>query len=247
MLGGVCGRYASTRRAQDIADEFDAIDLTSDEPLRPSYNVAPTDTVHIVRRSRRAENRVVQASRWGLIPSWANDPSIGARMINARAESLAEKPAFRAAFERRRCLVPADGWYEWARYTDRPGKQPYLMTTADGSGLVFAGLWEVWGTGEQMVFSCTVVTTPAVGRLTAIHDRMPLVLPPHRWGDWLGESAARRSVAELLEPSPLELAESLEVRPVGAAVGNVRNNGPELMTRVEIGRPEPVPLDDALF
>ncbi len=194
------------------------MDASEGVDLRPSYNVAPTDRVRVVRRSRRAHEfsavgaatpslavatgaragRVVSVVRWGLVPSWAKDPGIGSRMLNARAESLAEKPAFRAAFARRRCLVPADGWFEWTPKRNEPGKQAYYMTPAGGGGLVFAGLWEVWGSGEERLYTCTVVTTAALGPLAAVHDRMPLVLPPERWSAWLGEEETEP--AALLAP-----------------------------------------------
>ncbi|HEV2087226.1 MAG TPA: SOS response-associated peptidase [Cryptosporangiaceae bacterium] len=241
----MCGRYASTKSSHDLAVEFDAVDLTVDEPLRPAYNVAPTDRVRIVRRSRSADARVVEAVRWGLVPSWAKDLSVGARMINARDDSLADKPAFRKAFEKRRCLVPADGWYEWARRENAPGKQAFFVTPEDGSALAFAGLWEVWGGKDDKVLSCAVVTTDAVGELAAIHDRMPLVLSRSRWAAWLGEADADPET--LLAPPPPSLLGGLEIRPVGAAVGNVANEGPELVERVPLEASAPVALDETLF
>jgi putative SOS response-associated peptidase YedK len=248
----VCGRYASSRSAEDLVAEFDAVDATEGEPLRPDYNVAPTKDVYVVRRSRRPDpageqaedgdaRRVLSVVRWGLVPSWAKDAGIGARMLNARAESLADKPAFRAAFARRRCLVPADGWFEWTRRENAPGKQAYYMTQPGGRPLAFAGLWEVWGSGDDRLYTCTVVTTPAVGPLAGVHDRMPLVLPPERWAAWLGEGGPVEPAA-LLAPPSKAFAEAVEVRPVGAAVGNVRNNGPELIVRVDADR-DAVDLD----
>jgi putative SOS response-associated peptidase YedK len=127
--------------------------------------------------------------------------------------------------------VPADGWYEWAKKLDSPGKQPYYITPRDGSGLAFAGLWEVWGRGEDRLYTCTVVTAPAVGALQDVHQRMPLVLPRDRWADWL--DPAREDVEALTAPTPPELVEGLELRPVSTAVNNVRNNGPQLEERVE--------------
>jgi putative SOS response-associated peptidase YedK len=165
------------------------------------------------------------------VPSWAKDVSVGNRLLNARVESLTEKPAFRKAAASRRCLVPADGWYEWAKRLDAPTKQPYFITPEDGSVLAFAGLWEVWGRGEDRLYTCTVVTTPAVGALTEIHDRMPLVLPRDRWADWL--DPAREDVEELAQPTPPALVEALELRPVSTAVNNVANNGRELVARSE--------------
>ena len=274
----MCGRYASTRSAEDLVAEFDAVDASEGVDLRPSYNVAPTDRVGIVRRSRRASQlaaagatagggalsaahapagdgdqaddesgRVVSVVRWGLVPSWAKDPGIGSRMLNARAESLAEKPAFRAAFARRRCLIPADGWFEWTPRQNSTGKQAYFMTPASGGGLVFAGLWEVWGSGDDRLYTCTVVTTASFGPLAEVHDRMPLVLPPERWSAWLGEEPA--DPEGLLAPSPAGLVDAVEIRPVGAAVGNVRNNGPELVERAADSafKPERIDLNQTLF
>src|SRR3978361_178982 len=139
-------------------------------------------------------------------------------MRNARVVSLTDKPAFRAAAAGRRCLVPADGWYEWAKRLDSPGKQPYYITPADGSVLAMAGLWEVWGRGEERLYTCTVVTSPAVGALQEIHDRMPLVLPPDRGA--AGLDPAREDVGPLAEPTPAEVVEALELRPVSTAVNN---------------------------
>ncbi|HYO35506.1 MAG TPA: SOS response-associated peptidase [Geodermatophilus sp.] len=236
----MCGRYAASRRPEDLAVEFEAVPAEGQEPLRADYNVAPTKDVHVVRtkRERDAEgsptgagHRELRVVRWGLVPSWAKDTSIGNRLLNARVESLTEKPAFRSAARSRRCLVPADGWYEWRRALDAPGKQPFFITPADGSLLAMAGLYEVWGRGEDRLYTCTVVTAPATGALTEIHDRMPLVLPRDRWADWL--DPARDDVEALAQPTPLELVEALELRPVGTAVNNVRNNGAELLARVE--------------
>jgi putative SOS response-associated peptidase YedK len=139
--------------------------------------------------------------------------------------------------------VPADGWYEWAKRLDSPAKQPYFVTPQDGAVLAFAGLWEVWGRGEDRLYTCTVVTQPAVGVLTEIHPRMPVVLPEQRWAVWL--DPAREDVESLLEPTPPELVEGLELRPVSTRVNNVANNGPELEAREETAS---VPADQpALF
>ncbi|MGY1711030.1 SOS response-associated peptidase [Geodermatophilus sp. SYSU D00758] len=248
----MCGRYAASRRPEDLALEFEAVPAEGQPALPADYNVAPTKDVHVVRwkKERDAEgrptgagHREVRVVRWGLVPSWAKDVSVGNRMLNARVESLTEKPAFRSAARSRRCLVPADGWYEWAKRLDSPAKQPYYITPADGSVLAFAGLWEVWGSGEDRLYTCTVVTEPAVGALTEIHDRMPMVLPRERWADWLDPS--REDVAELTAPTPPELVEALELRPVSTRVNNVRSNGRELTERAEAVSP---PADQpALF
>ena len=236
----MCGRYAASRRPEDLVVEFEAVTAEGQEPLRADYNVAPTKDVHVVRtkRERDAEgsptgagHRELRVVRWGLVPSWAKDTSIGNRLLNARVESLTEKPAFRSAARSRRCLVPADGWYEWQKKLDTPGQQPFFITPADGSVLAMAGLYEVWGKGEDRLYTCTVVTAPATGALTEIHDRMPLVLPRERWAEWL--DPARDDVEALAQPTPPELVEALELRPVGTAVNNVRNNGAELRARVE--------------
>jgi putative SOS response-associated peptidase YedK len=236
----MCGRYAASRSPDDLVVEFEAVRAEGQPALPADHNVAPTKDVYVVRhkRERDAEgaltgggHRELRAVRWGLVPSWAKDVSVGNRMLNARVESLTEKPAFRAAARSRRCLVPADGWYEWAKRLDSPTKQPYFITPEDGSGLAFAGLYEVWGRGEDRLYTCTVVTAPAVGALTGIHPRMPLVLPPDRWADWL--DPARDDVEALAEPTPPEVVEALELRPVSTRVNNVANNGPELEERAE--------------
>ena len=223
----MCGRYASTRSPDELTLVFDALDGTAGEVPPPDYNVAPTKPVYAVRA--RDSSRRLDVLSWGLVPSWAKDRAIGSRLLNARAETLGDKPAFRSAFARRRCLIPADGWYEWAPREHGPGRQPYYLTPADGSVLAFAGLWEVWGTAEDRLLTCTVVTTASRGALTDVHDRMPLVLPPDRWATWLGEGP-ERSPADLLAPTPAEMVGALEIRPVGPEVGNVRNNGADLVT-----------------
>jgi putative SOS response-associated peptidase YedK len=236
----MCGRYAASRSPDDLAIEFEAVTAEGQAPLAADYNVAPTKDVYVVRhkKERDAEgaltgggHRELRAVRWGLVPSWAKDISVGNRMLNARVESLTEKPAFRTAARTRRCLVPADGWFEWAKRLDAPTKQPYFITPEDDSTLAMAGLWEVWGRGEDRLYTCTVVTAPAVGALTEIHERMPLVLPRDRWAAWL--DPAREDVEALVEPTPPELVETFEIRPVSTSVNNVANNGPELTARAE--------------
>ena len=239
----MCGRYAASRRPEDLAVEFEAVLAEGQPPLAADYNVAPTKDVHVVRQAKERDavaegrpsapafHRELRVVRWGLVPSWAKDPSVGNRMLNARVESLTSKPAFGKAARARRCLVPADGWYEWSPRPAAAGKQPWFITPEDGSGLAFAGLWEVWGRGDDRLYSCTVVTAPAVGALAAIHERMPLVLPRDRWAEWL--DPARDDVEALVAPTPPELVEQLEIRPVGAAVGNVANGGEQLTARDE--------------
>ena len=236
----MCGRYAATRKPEDLVVEFEAVAASGQSALPADYNVAPTKDVYVVRwkRERDAEgrptgegHRELRVVRWGLVPSWAKDVSVGNRLLNARVESLTEKPAFRTAARSRRCLVPADGWFEWAKRLDSPGKQPYFVTPQDGSVLAFAGLYEVWGRGDDRLYTCTVVTAPAVAVLTEIHPRMPLVLPPARWAASLDPQ--REDVEELAAPTPPEVVEGLIRRPGSTRVNDVANNGPELLALEE--------------
>ncbi|GID25453.1 SOS response-associated peptidase [Paractinoplanes brasiliensis] len=212
----MCGRYATTRSAADLEGLFEAVAVA--EQAAPSWNVAPTDPVPVIRMSTTHSARVVDRARWGLVPPWSPDLRAGARMINARSETVATSKAFAPSFARRRCLVPADGWYEWVE------RKPHYMTPADGSVLAFAGIWTTWG--PEATLTCSVLTTAAVGDLARVHDRMPLILPPGRWASWL---AGGGDPAGLLQPlSPAEL-QAIEIRPVRPDVGNVRNNGPHLL------------------
>lgn len=238
----MCGRYATTRGASELGPLFEAVDETG-APLPVGYNVAPTDPVPIVRIAPDSGQRVLSVARWGLLPPWADHPRAGARMINARAETVATSRAYGPSFARRRCLVPADGWYEWVRGPGR-ATQPYFMTPRDGGVLAFAGLWSVWQRGSQPpLLTCTVLTTAARGELARVHDRMPLLLPRQRWGDWL---AAPADAAELLSAPPERLLSDLEIRPVGRAVGDVRNDGPELIAPVRV-EPSAEPTQSTLF
>jgi putative SOS response-associated peptidase YedK len=221
----MCGRYATTRSEADLSDLFDAVSAV--EELGPSWNVAPTDPVPVIRVSASRGARVLQTARWGLVPPWATDPRAGARMINARSETVATSPAFAPSFARRRCLVPADGWFEWVRSGKE--RQAFYMTPADGSVLAFAGLWTAWG--PEAVLTCSVLTAAAAGGLARVHDRMPLILPRERWGGWL---AGGGEEADLLRPPTTADLGAIEVRPVGPAVGNVRNNGPHLLDPPEV-------------
>jgi putative SOS response-associated peptidase YedK len=237
----MCGRYASTRSTADLSALFEADDET-DGALVADYNVAPTDPVAIVRHTARTPHRVVSVARWGLVPPWSKDASGAARMINARAETVTTSRAFAQAYERRRCLVPADGWYEWlkqagatagGRGTRRAGaKQPYFMTRRDGQPIAFAGVWSVWGSGDSRLLTCSVITVAAAGELALVHDRMPLALPPERWAGWLGDAGEPVDPATLLAVPPEDFLAGIELRPVGVAVGDVRNDGPDLIRAV---------------
>jgi len=214
--------------------------------LRERYNIAPTTDVPAIRvRPEDPDDpdsprrRLLSVVHWGLVPSWAKDPAVGNRMFNARAESVPDKPAFRRAFARRRCLLPASGYYEWrkppAGAPKGTKKQPFYLTPADGSVMAFAGLWEYWRSpeGEPLV-SATIITTDSVGPLTEIHDRMPLILPASEWADWLDPANDGDVVGPLLAPPSADLVAGLELRPVGQRVGNVRFDDAELTERVEL-------------
>jgi putative SOS response-associated peptidase YedK len=234
----MCGRYASTHDAGDLAMEFDAESAIGPDAPPADYNVAPTKPVYAIRERHSVPERQVTVMQWGLVPSWAKDPKIGSRMLNARAETLTTSGAFKKAAAARRCLIPADGWFEWKKNEDAPGRQPFFMTPRDGSLLAFAGLYEFWRPSrdsEDWLVTCTIVTTEALDALADIHDRMPVVLPRDRWAAWLDPQ--RDNAKPLLTPDRKLLAE-LELRPIGPAVGNVDNNGPELLERVEPTPPQ---------
>lgn len=256
----MCGRYASTRDPATLAAEFDAVDATGDEAPGADYNIAPTKPVFAVvaRHPRDADGtpdpyrteRSVRVMRWGLVPHWAKDPSIGSRMINARAESAAGKPAFRTALASRRCLLPADGWFEWQQHAQQQSqpraarKQPYFLTPADGSVVALAGLWATWrpaDSDDPPLVSCAVITAEAVGPLAQIHDRMPLVLPAEGWADWLDPDS--RDPGSLLAPPPAAVVDGFELRRISTAVNDVRHNGPELLEPEHPDQPALIELD----
>ncbi|MDI2032033.1 SOS response-associated peptidase [Saccharopolyspora sp. TS4A08] len=238
----MCGRYASSKDPGKLAAEFAALDATGGAAPGADFNVAPTKRVlTVVQRHPRDEaaeadlertERSIRVMRWGLVPFWAKDKSIGSRMINAKSETVTSKPAFRSSIKRYRCLVPADGWYEWKREGGR--KQPFFMTPPDGSSLAMAGIYSTWRENDEAepLVTCSVLTAAAVGQLTEVHDRMPLLLEPSAWAHWLDPD--QPDVSDLLAPPSLDVAESLEVRPVSTAVNNVRNNGAELLDRVSL-------------
>lgn len=227
----MCGRYSVfgpvkfSRKAQNALAQLD-LDLASELNQRdPQYNVALTQRAPVVIDT--GQSLAVQACRWGLIPSWAKDAKIAAHTINARVETVASKPAFRAAFKRRRCLVPASGYFEWAG--ERGSKQPYFIHDPEGDILMFAGLWETWKDQAGGTVPTYTVLTGEPGRVSGdIHDRQPVILPPERWADWLHEDPATASA--VLEDLP---SASLTYHPVSRAVGNVRNHGAELVEPVQ--------------
>ena len=251
----MCGRYASSRKPEDLVEEFgiDRVDVA--EPLEPDYNVAPTKDVYAVfdrvprggDSEAEPERRLASVS-WGLVPSWAKDRSIGSKMINARVETLADKPAFKRAFSVRRCLLPADGYFEWyptsrLNRTGKPLKQPFFIRPKDGGVLAMAGLYEIWrnpavcdqDADGAFLWTATVITTSAEDSLGHIHDRMPMLVEPERYDEWLDAKAtSREDLRALLVPAA---PGRLEAYPVSLAVNHVANNGPLLL--------DPLPLDDS--
>jgi putative SOS response-associated peptidase YedK len=238
----MCGRYASSRKPEDLVEEFEITAPDANkvrEALDPDYNVAPTKPVYaVLERSPSAREdpdpeppqRQLRVLSWGLIPSWAKDPAIGNRMINARMETVAEKPAYKRAFATRRCLLPADGYFEWyptqvKGKAGRPLKQPFYIHPKDGGLLAMAGLYEIWRDPDR--------PDDDLGR---IHDRMPLMVESERWSAWLDPAVSGRD--ELLSLLVPAAPGRLEAFPVSTDVNNVRNNGPELVA--------PIPAEEAL-
>ncbi|MCB5170164.1 SOS response-associated peptidase [Streptomyces bambusae] len=266
----MCGRYAASRRPEDLVEHFGIEKWEPAETLAPDWNVAPTKEVHVVLdrplkdAGDRRPVRQLRVLRWGLVPSWAPNPDGAARMINARAETVHEKPSFRGPFAQRRCIVPADGYYEWVTGADerqlevegrrkRPRKQPYFVLPADGSVFAMAGIYEFWrdpglpdGHPQAWWATCSVLTTEAETTplaavpedgphsLAEIHPRMPLMLTPDRWDAWLDPARTGGGLLHGLLAPPP--GGLLRAYPVAAAVSNVRNNGPELLG--ELAAPE---------
>ena len=225
----MCGRTTSTTPRDTLVQLLDVDEVDAPE-LPISWNVAPTQPVYAVATSSSG-TRKLRALRWGLVPSWAKHPRFGSRLINARSETLAQRPAFRALVSTRRALLPVSGFYEWRR--PEPGssasKQPFYFHDADDHPLVFAGLWDLWLDAEgRPLRSCTIITTAANTTMAPVHHRMPVVLPRDGWDEWLRpEPLGRARLDELLAPAPDDL---LDVHPVGTAVNNALNNGAQLIT-----------------
>ena len=236
----MCGRFVSTTSPEQIAERF-RVDESRVSDHLSDYNVAPRQGVYAVReRPPRGESteqvrRYLDRLRWGLVPSWAKDPGIGDRMINARAESLADKPGYRRSFEKRRCIIPADGFYEWQRREGR-AKQPMYIRRRDGELMAFAGLWAAWREpdvpdDDEWLRTCAIVTTRANELLAPIHDRMPVLLPESAWEQWLDPTNHDlESLQALLEPAPDEW---LELYPVSRRVNKAEHKGAELLERVD--------------
>ena len=219
----MCGRFTLIDPEQALTVQFN---MPAIPGLKPRYNIAPSQPVLAVRPAPKGGDREAVLLTWGLVPFWAKDPAIGARLINARAETVAEKPAFRAAFRRRRCLVLADGFYEWQRPVGgQEGRQPYYVRLREGRPFAFAGLWEHWeGADGSVIESCTLLTTAANDLLRAVHNRMPVILSPPNYDLWLDTTAqAGDRLKSLLHPYP---PEEMEAYAVSRWVNNPRNDDP---------------------
>ncbi|MEU1621450.1 SOS response-associated peptidase [Streptomyces sp. NPDC005722] len=245
----MCGRYVSTRRPEDLVQQFRVTEWNPEALVAPSWNVAPTDSVWSVlegvdRETGALERRLLPL-RWGLVPSWAKDPAVGSRMINARMETVHEKPAYRRAFSRRRCLLPADGFYEWvpvpATEERKAFKQPYFIgPEQQGQGMAFAGLYEWWRNKEvagdddpgAWLATCTIITTEATDAAGRVHPRMPLTIAAADYDAWLDPEHQDPEELRALLTAPAD--GHLAVRAVGTAVNSVRNNGPHLLDAVAL-------------
>ncbi len=226
----MCGRITLTSSGRELAEQFELASPPAADVLAPRYNIAPSQEIATVRTSREGL-RVLSFERWGLVPHWAKDSAIGNRLINARSETAATKPAFRDALAHRRCIVPADGFYEWSgRGSER---RPYLFQREDRCLLGLAGLYERWiGEGGEVIDSCTILTTDANATLRPFHDRMPVILMPEDYGRWLDrEKQAAGDVVSLLRPCP---ADWLRPNPASTRVNDPRNDDPACLV------PEPV-------
>jgi putative SOS response-associated peptidase YedK len=229
----MCGR---ARLSSDVSEIKLAFSIPPERPapnFAPSWNVAPTDSLPIVRFDPRSAERSLDLARWGLVPYWAKDIKIGYSTFNAKADGIDTRPAFREPFQRRRCLVPLDSFYEWKK--EGKERQPYAVALADRRLMAMAGLWDSWRSRDgERVRSFTIVTTAPNELLAPLHDRMPVILAPEHWPLWLGETPADPAqLKALLVPYP---ANDMAIWPVGPQVGNVKNNDPSLI--------EPVALAD---
>lgn len=231
----MCGRYAFASPADENQLAFPGFIFPADMPKR--YNIAPGQPV--VALANNGNNHAV-AFKWGLIPSWSKDPKIGNKMINARAETLAEKPSFKSPFKRRRCLIPATGFFEWQKQADGKTKTPMYITLASGKPFAFAGLWEHWGSPEgDEIESCTIITTEPNALMQNIHNRMPVILPANLFDDWLSQEEKRPDeLAPMLKPYPADL---MKAHPVSSLVNSPANDNERCIQRAEF------PKQDTLF
>ena len=239
----MCGRYALSADAQDISLQF-GVNGKPDAFLPADWNISPTKNVYFINASdEKGLDRNLEIASWGLVPSWAKDVSRAASAINARVESVAEKPSFRSAFKSRRCLVPADGYYEWATELGNfKLKQPFFIHHQDNSLLPLAGIYETWinpNTGKELT-SVSILTRESTGSIAKIHHRMPIILPIEFWAKWLSAASLDKAqTAEYLELLDLKNPEiGLMARPISTSVNNARNYGPDLVAEVTLGEPE---------
>ena len=224
----MCGRYSQSQSAEIIAQAFQVDNVST---LKPRYNIAPTQSVPAVLQTSASMNRQFKMLHWGLIPSWAKDPKMGARLINARAETVAQKPAFRSAFRQRRCLVLADGFYEWHKQEPNNQKQPFYFCLSDRNPFAFAGLWENWEapTGDK-VESCTLLTTEPNELMSSIHNRMPVILNPKDYDLWLDPEVSKSELLEpLLRPYP---SEEMMAYPVSKTVNKASNDSAQCIESI---------------
>jgi putative SOS response-associated peptidase YedK len=220
----MCGRYELHTLLPILVKHFELEGNLWNMAQR--YNIAPSQDVPVIRQ--QDGRRTISPMRWGLIPAWAKEPKIGYTMTNARCETAAEKPAFRAAMKYRRCLIPADGFYEWKR--EGKAKQPYLFRRADERPMAFAGLWEGWDKGTGPIESCTILTTSPNGLMAKIHDRMPVILSPNDYNAWLNPDERNpKQLAFLFEPFPVD---ELVAYPVNSVVNSTRNEVPQCIEPV---------------
>jgi len=231
----MCGRFVSARKRLELLEEFAATRDAVGADRDPDYNVAPTKRIYTVLKHKEADERELRLVRWGLVPSWAKDTTGGARLINARAETVAVKPSFRAAFTKRRCLIPADGYYEWV--TEGKAKKPFYIYRTDGGLLAFAGIYELWRNSvvpddaeDAWHWSASIITTQATDDIGQIHDRTPMVIAPDSWADWLDPANNEKELLlATMRPATTSGHDGLSSYPVSTAVNSVRNNGPSLI------------------
>ncbi len=218
----MCGRFVQHSPNREYAGMLGLEDLPEEEGV-PNYNISPTQQVLAVRSDDFGRREMVRL-RWGLVPNWSQGPDSRYSMINARAETVHQRPAYRAAFKYRRCLIPADGFYEWK--AGAGGKQPYFIRSRDGRPFAFAGLWEHWeGTQGSVIDSCTIIVTEANQSIRSVHERMPVIVSPGDYGFWLDPASDRDALRALLAP----FADALEIYPVSRKVNNPRSQGPDLL------------------
>ena len=223
----MCGRFAQNVIEEEVLDLFDLPPATNFPANRANYNGAPTQKFIICRNDDHGQASLARVA-WGLVPFWSKDRTIGARLINARSETVAEKPSFKYAFRQRRCLVPANGWFEWQRQGN--GKQPYFIQLAEGLPMAFAGIWETWAGEENVHESFALLTRQAVPDLEDIHHRQPVVVKPGDFASWIKEGNTKAELMAVINAEP----PIFDAWPVSSLVNNARNNVPEVMARTNL-------------